>query len=114
MNKEFKGTKGIWRNPEGTTFITCGEKQICDYAGYKTTEDEDDANAQLIIDAGETIQSCGLLPSELLKQRDEMREILVNFHHDYCNSYETDDDLKVLRKYMERIEKYLESTEVKP
>ena len=73
MNTELKITKGLWRNPEGTTFITCGLKQMIDYAGYKTTEDEDDANAQLIIDAGNTAQFCGLLPSELLKQRDLMK-----------------------------------------
>ena len=78
MNTELKITKGVWRNPEGTTFITCGSKQMIDYAGYKTTEEEDDANAQLIIDAGNTIQSCGLLPSQLLKQRDDMRELLSN------------------------------------
>lgn len=33
-------------------------------------------NAILIADAGNTTNSCGLLPSELLKQRDEMLEAL--------------------------------------
>jgi hypothetical protein len=34
------------------------------------------ANAALIADAGTTANLCGLLPSELLKQRDELREAL--------------------------------------
>ena len=33
-------------------------------------------NATLICDAGNTFQSCGLLPSELLKQNKELREAL--------------------------------------
>ena len=34
------------------------------------------ANAALIADAGNTAQLCGLLPSELLKQRDELLDAL--------------------------------------
>jgi hypothetical protein len=33
-------------------------------------------NARLIADAGNTYQQCGLLPSELLKQRDELLDVL--------------------------------------
>ena len=34
------------------------------------------ANASLICDAGNTYQKCGLLPSELLEQRDELLQTL--------------------------------------
>ena len=34
------------------------------------------ANADLIADAGNTAQKCGLLPSELLEQRDELLKAL--------------------------------------
>ena len=105
MNTELKITKGVWRNPEGTTFITCGSKQMIDYAGYKTTEEEDDANAQLIIDAGNTIQSCGLLPSQLLKQNNEMRAFLNKINNDY----EAFSDLNS-HGYGEELEKLIEST----
>ena len=37
---------------------------------------EAEHNAELICDAGNTAQKCGLLPSELLRQRDELREAL--------------------------------------
>ena len=40
--------------------------------------DQMHANAELICDAGNTAQKCGLLPSELLKQRDELKEALVS------------------------------------
>ena len=39
--------------------------------------DEVERNAMLIADAGNTAQKCGLLPSELLQQRDELREALI-------------------------------------
>jgi len=39
--------------------------------------DEVEPNALLIADAGNTAQKCGLLPSELLQQRDELREALA-------------------------------------
>ena len=42
---------------------------------YSSWECED-ADAELICDAGNTAQKCGLLPSELLQQRDELREAL--------------------------------------
>ena len=46
------------------------------FSEWNTSGEEATANAQLICDAGNTSNKCGLLPSELLKQRNEMREIL--------------------------------------
>ena len=40
------------------------------------SEKEMIANANLFVDAHNTAQKCGLLPSELLKQRDELKEAL--------------------------------------
>jgi len=45
-----------------------------DHNGY--TREFRRSDAELIVDANLTIQSCGLLPSELKKQNDEMREVL--------------------------------------
>jgi len=47
--------------------------------GDGNTHQPINAHAQLIADAGNTIQSCGLLPSQLLKQNNEMREKLQFF-----------------------------------
>lgn len=41
-------------------------------------DEETQANFLLTADAGNTAQKCGLLPSELLQQRDELREALIN------------------------------------
>ena len=111
MNTELKITKGVWRNPEGTTFITCGSKQMIDYAGYKTTEEEDDANAQLIIDAGNTIQSCGLLPSQLLKQRNELLEALKESQNMLMGvDWSENEGFPECKSVFERNEKLIEST----
>ena len=74
--------------------ITKGEWVVEQYGGYYTLQNRigyegDDLlssegvgsftaehNAELCCDAGNTAQKCGLLPSELLQQRDELREAL--------------------------------------
>ena len=54
-------------------------------------------NATLITDAGNTAQKCGLLPSELLKQRDEYKNMIrslilsIAAHPDYLNGEEGDE-----------------------
>ena len=80
--------------------ITRGEWVGADYAGYYSLQitpyyspkdildkshfgDEAEANVKLCCDAGNTAQKCGLLPSELLKQRDELREKLTEIF-DIC------------------------------
>ena len=49
---------------------------ICDIYGYMTEEGK--SNAKLIADAGTTANKCGLLPSELLAQRDDLLEALIS------------------------------------
>lgn len=66
---EFKGTKGKWFKPNGTTIIQSDNgSEICDYAGYKTTLEEDEANALLISKAPEMLEMLNKLYAEdLLK-----------------------------------------------
>ncbi len=55
------------------------------------------ALAELFADAGNTAQKCGLLPSELLKQRDELKRMInslslsIAAHPDYVNGEEEDE-----------------------
>ena len=57
--------------------------------------DQMHANAELICDAGNTAQKCGLLPSELLKQRDELREALISMLWQFAY-YGTRDGIAVM------------------
>jgi hypothetical protein len=82
--KELGITKGEWQLDELTNGVSVSTKDvddggdiICDapeYAEISMTRWR--YNASLIIDAGNTAQKCGLLPSELLRQRDELKEQL--------------------------------------
>jgi hypothetical protein len=89
--KDLKTTKGEWWPCCKDTrphFIFVGEedKVVCAMSSNEKDSDnyeplmaevsmvERIANAALIADAGNTAQLCGLLPSELLKQRDELLE----------------------------------------
>ena len=84
--KDLKITKGEWevnhdRTPNGISAIAehiaivSDEWDIaCVFTDITEEGDEEKNNAILIADAGNTAQLCGLLPSELLKQRDELLE----------------------------------------
>jgi hypothetical protein len=63
---------GDWRFAQVTMnqYIHCDGKVICNIT--KRFEKETKAVGELIADAGNVAQKCGLLPSELLKQRDEL------------------------------------------
>lgn len=79
--------------------ITKGEWQFENYAGYFAIQNtngytpndlllssyvgafEAEHNAELICDAGNTAQKCGLLPSELLRQRDELLIALIDIRN---------------------------------
>lgn len=82
MNTEFKGTLGkiesVYTKLSDFTLCTViTEKRVIAHINSQdVTSEESKANAELFADAGNTIQSCGLLPSELLKQRDELRDFL--------------------------------------
>ena len=73
--KDLGITKGEWRLHSITTNgmqwneVCWSDDGECITDHVYTTED-----AELICDAGNTAQKCGLLPSELLRQRDELIE----------------------------------------
>lgn len=84
--KELEITKGEWfwdgdpsnYNPEEEApWLVAGDRaeNIVIYGEIKIANKKD---AELICDAGNTAQKCGLLPSELLRQRNELREALVD------------------------------------
>ena len=58
------------------------------YGGYLIAESMTAADAELLIDAGNTAQKCGLLPSELLRQRDELKEELAEQKRLYFKLFE--------------------------
>ena len=85
--------------------ITKGEWVVEQYGGYYTLQNrigyegddllssegvgsfEAEHNAELICDAGNTAQKCGLLPSELLQQRDELLKTMKSI---YCTTDASD------------------------
>ena len=56
-----------------------GGRDICDTYSFISCIDseEQQCNAKLIADAGTTANKCGLLPSELLDQRNELLEACI-------------------------------------
>lgn len=92
----FKGTKGDWKFSTKTTSetdVTSSTHRICECKHYDSqiasllepTLEEGLANAQLIVDAGNTINKCDLLPSELLEQRDVLLEALIKIRKSIKN-----------------------------
>ena len=82
--KDLGITKGEWRhNKHSRGNVDANGRSVANCMGYSTNIgrgehiEENYANADLVIDAGNTAQKCGLLPSELLKQRDELKEELA-------------------------------------
>ena len=55
------------------------------YEGELHIDKEAEANAKLIADAGTTYNTTPILPSELLKQRNELLEALEMCAQDFCN-----------------------------
>ena len=114
MNTEFKGTKGkfetIYTRLSNFTLSTVisGENVIAHINAENVSPEECKANGELFADAGNTIQSCGLLPSELLKQRDELRKLLIMVKEGI--NMMAFDQLELLHN---DIDELLESTEVK-
>ena len=74
-------TKDKWEvseySNETATIVTTLDTNVCNvFMG--SVKGEQEANAQLIADAGTTANKFGLLPSEILEQRDELLEALIN------------------------------------
>jgi len=81
--KNWNGTTGEWIivNNEKTFSVETFGNDNWMIADSLTKELQDKNNFKLFVDAGNTIQKCGLLPSELLEQRDlylKQRDDLIN------------------------------------
>jgi len=59
-------------------YIETDSAYIGEVGGGYLTLDQYKAIGELLIDGANTAQKCGLLPSELLRQRDELRDALRN------------------------------------
>jgi hypothetical protein len=97
-----KGGDTEWHHNEISIVDKTG-RIICDVR-YNTDHDNQgwgtnnsielwEGNADLITDAGNTANKCGLLPSELLEQRDELLNVLiwVRRKYEYTLCKEADD-----------------------
>jgi hypothetical protein len=75
--KNWKGTTGRWCHAvnEFGSFVYNNENKVVFNASNLYSEELSE-NIRLAVDAGNTIQKCDLLPSELLNQRDELLEFV--------------------------------------
>ena len=94
--KELGITKGetfVLRNQpvqRNGFYIETDSVYIGEVGGGYLTLDQYKAIGELLIDGANTAQKCGLLPSELLQQRDELREALAEmiWQFGYRSTYE--------------------------
>jgi hypothetical protein len=112
--KNWKGTKspihedGVYcdtLNGVSNELLNESDQVVVDV--YGSDVDEMNANTALVLDSFQTIQKCDLLPSELLKQRDELLEALKNAEYALCFAFDVLDDaglLSTLNKENHRIE----------
>lgn len=108
--KDLGITKGEW---VGVDYAGHYSLQVAPFYGARDLLDEDktneaEANMKLCCDAGNTAQKCGLLPSELLKQRDELRLALLDL---WSWVHQIDDWSGVGDPPSERVEAAIKSTE---
>lgn len=89
--KNWKGTKGEVFSVVSDIDYSGNYTVRCDNRGV--TFGEDEHNAKLFADALNTINKCDLMPSELLKERDELLEALK-----YISSANKGDEISFKRK----------------
>ena len=68
----FKGTKGKFKIIKGDQVLSSDNKTVADCENNSLSTEETIYNAKLVCDAFNTVTECDLLPSELLKQRNEL------------------------------------------
>ena len=71
-------------------YIETNSAYIGEIGGGYLTLDQYRAIGELLIDGANTAQKCGLLPSELLRQRDELKEALEEQKRLYFNLFDED------------------------
>ena len=78
-------------------YIETDSAYIGEVGGGYLSLDQYKAIGELLIDGANTAQKCGLLPSELLRQRDELKRMLNSLilsicaHPDYVSGEEGDE-----------------------
>lgn len=113
MENEFKGTKGKWvikqDHPDGQIIgiSAQNENDSLDWMSLtlfnaKSIEKQQ-ANAQLIADAGNVRQQINFDLPELLKQRNEMLEMLGEIIHIFEDNNNSSDESDLLKKAKELI-----------
>lgn len=82
-------------------------RDICDTYSFISCIDskEQQCNAKLIADAGTTANKCGLLPSEILEQRNELLEALKELYGSLPNMY-VSNCLPKVRNAIKKAEQY--------
>lgn len=110
----LKNTKGDWILKDCTIINPNHDSKKGDiyeiaqcYTGFNVdnTIAQCKANAELFLDAGKTANECDLLPSELLKQRDELLHSLTRALNDFKNSTWTEETYKLIEGTIEKITK---------
>jgi len=71
-------------------YIETDSAYIGEIGGGYLTLDQYRAIGELLIDGANTAQKCGMLPSELLRQRDELMEALEEQKRLYFNLFDED------------------------
>ena len=69
-------------------YIETDSAYIGEVGGGYLTLDQYKAIGELLIDGANTAQKCGMLPSELLRQRDELKEALAEQKRLYFNLFD--------------------------
>ena len=90
--------------PEYAYYGIHGEKYIiCDICSDGYDEDEQNANANIIIDAFNTTNESGLTPSQLYKQNQYLMNIIYKAHH-LCDKLQmpTESELNLLKVICEQ------------
>lgn len=75
---KLKITQGEWKyvNRLGNSHVLTDRKNVAAISKSISDQSEERANAILISDAGNTYQKCGMLPSELLDERNRYKEAI--------------------------------------
>ena len=103
--KDLGITKGEWiEEEENELNIKCPGDIVIEVWHGADFVGEAHNVVKIVLDAGNTAQKCGLLPSELLKQRDELLEALKNFVTGISEGYlslHVADESSPLQAYLE-------------
>ena len=79
-------TKGKWITKEGQIYPQETGKTLALIPYYDNTNEEQEANAQLIAEAGTVCNKLNLTPKQLADQRAELLEFVKEMRSRYANS----------------------------